>query len=205
MEKFARLRPYSFHLTCGTNIDGIRTDRRLLSAAATINSAGRGDLICTRRSASLQLQIDTRKVRLQNQAPLHAGNIYFQDSWTFEELIIQLNSRVFFWPGDESGPGPYGQRHFQSKLWDEPPVLIRTATSDLFDQNPSPEFCAFNSGSPRCSGGKKSPRGLETFLPPDRFTGTCSKVTELTYRQEVSLPVSTQYRHSPDGCWQILF
>jgi hypothetical protein len=120
-------------------------------------------------------------------------------------LLCQLNERVFFWPG---GPdiSDYGQRHFE-RYRAEKPVILRVPTSDLFEANPEsvPEFCRFNSGSPRCTKGLGSPRGPSTFIQGTTADFSPGNVVEVTFLESVLLPHSTKVGDSPDGPWRELF
>jgi hypothetical protein len=92
----------------------------------------------------------------------------------------------------------------RSTLWETDPVILRVRTEALLRENPAPLFCRFNSGAPRCSNGKKSPRGPDTFLPADQFTGTCGDVVELTFLHGVALPACSNYRDVPSEPWRKL-
>jgi hypothetical protein len=126
-----------------------------------------------------------------------------QDGWEFERVIEDLNHRVFFWPGTQNGPNDHGRRHFARYLA-ERPLLIRVSTPDLIAVNAplKPEFCRYNSGSPRHSNGKPSPRGSNTFVPAAQFAGTSSDVVELTFRGTVLLPPRWYTGSAPGGPWK---
>lgn len=64
-----------------------------------------------------------------------------------------------------------------------------------------PEFCKYNSGSPRCNNGNRSPRGADTFLPERAFAGAPSDVVEVTFRDSVELPPDTEVAGSLTGSW----
>jgi hypothetical protein len=83
--------------------------------------------------------------------------------WSWSDLLAALNSRVFFWPGDQSGPNDYGRRLF-SAYDPSRQTVLRVSFCDLMEANPGaiPYFCRFNSGGPRTVGGRKSPRGPGT-------------------------------------------
>jgi hypothetical protein len=70
---------------------------------------------------------------------------------------------VFFWPGREAGPNDHGRRHYERYRNDDV-VLIRVPTQRMPE---GAEVCFFNSGSPRCVDGRKSPRGSATFVRPE--------------------------------------
>ena len=82
-------------------------------------------------------------------------------------------------------------------------ALLRVSTRDLITDNSGvePMFCRFNSGSPRYSNGRASPRGPGTFVSSDRFAGRPSEVVELTFPGSVKLPKRTEYGSTPDGPW----
>jgi hypothetical protein len=150
--------------------------------------------------------VDGREIVLRDQKPLHKGNTGLPNGYKFDDFIESLNRRVFFWPGDKSGPIDYGLRHFE-RYKDERPVVLRIDFASLIDANPSiePRFCRYNSGAPRCSYGKKSPRGPRTFLAAAHFEGAPAGVVELTFEGEISLPPNTKFGKHPAGPWSSLF
>jgi hypothetical protein len=206
-QRFLSLRPYVYHVTWTGNTARIRSTGQLQSAATLINKAGCNERLRERRSDNLQLRVGKGDIRLQSQSPLHAGNISFDNGWDMGDLVEYLNGLVFFWPGTAEGPNPYGQRHLESLRRAGSSALLRIGTTDLLKSNPTavPLFCPFNSGSPRCVGARKSPRGSNTFLPSDMFLGTCKDVKELTFLTHVLLPKSTEFRSSPNEPWQAFF
>src|SRR5262249_59348981 len=112
---------------------------------------------------------------------------------------------MFFWPGDDTGPRDYGRRHFEHYK-KEQPVILRMDFESLRDVNPhiAPQFCRYNSGSPRCSYGKKSPRGPDTFVPAENFNESAKKVVEVTFESEIILPANARYARDPEGPWRAL-
>ena len=125
--------------------------------------------------------------------------------WTFERFVAHLNSRVFFWPGTTAGPIAYGVRHFKRYV-DEKPVLLRVLLVDLVAVNSatSPEFCRFNSGSPRWTRGVPSPRGPETFVRAGHARFRAAQVVEVTFPGRVVLPWNAEVGPSPQGPWRPL-
>jgi len=196
---FLSLRPYAYHLTSVDNLPSIRATGRLESAATLIDMAGRLELSRQRRQRPVRIRVSGADVWLQGQGPLHEGNISFGDGWGLEDLVERLNDLVFFWPGRVDRPNKYGMRHFESTSWCESPALLRVDTAALLKENPTltPLYCCFNSGSPRCVDGRKSPRGPDTFLPADQFARRCSEVAELTFPRGVSLPNCTECGFTP--------
>jgi hypothetical protein len=142
--------------------------------------------------------------RYKNQAPLHAGNIELLGGWAFLDLLTRLSELVFFWPGNEQGPIKYGQRHLGSSFWQDSPAMLRLPTRDLLELNREPLFCRFNSGSPRWSRGKPSPRGPQTFLPCHKFNKAAGDVIELVFPEVAYLPLSTECRTHTHAAWTTL-
>lgn len=150
--------------------------------------------------------IDGEVIRIRDQTPLHKGNLSLPPSWSYEDLVELLNDRVFFWPGDADGPIDYGERHF-AKYAGEFPVVLRVPTADVLAANPGapPEFSRYNSGSPRWSGGRPSPRGPDTFLGVGEFGMPPSRVVEVAFASRVRLPDRTEIADGASGPWQPFF
>lgn len=207
-ESFIRVRPFLYHTTSGNNLDGIRRERRLRSAGSLLDGAGENASSQERRREAKYLELLEGAVWLQTQNPLHRGNIAFEDDYTYESFLELLNSKVFFWPGrNEHGPIDYGIRHKQGNSWPCQPTMLRVPTAALISpQTPGlAQFCPYNSGSPRCSGGKKSPRGLRTFLPAQKFERNAGDVVEVVFDHTVDLPDSTVFRDEAHSTWVPLF
>jgi hypothetical protein len=51
-----------------------------------------------------------------------------------------------------------------------------------------PLFCRFNSGSPRCTDGRKSPRGPGLYSSCHEFVGPPGSVVEVTFSERAMLP-----------------
>ncbi len=192
--QFMKTRPWLFHLTATGNVDRILSDNQIHPASTLLNAAGRQDLLSVRRRDSEEIAIHGRRVHVRDQKPLHAGSTLLQGGWTFERLVEELNHRVFFWPGNENKPIPQGLNHFTRYKSESCRVLV-IPTHALLAANPdgTPEFCRYNSGSPRCNPARHrngSPRGPATFVSADRFEGTSGTVVEVTFRHGVSLPTS---------------
>jgi hypothetical protein len=207
LESFVQLRPFVYHLTSSDNLDSIRLMRCLKCTVEFIKNSGMDALLREHRQESHSVRSGTLRVRLQSQSPLHAGNIAFEDAWNLRDLIECLNGLVFFWPGTEAGPSQYGINHFASSSWGKRPVALRICTAQLLELNSSnePLFCRFNSGSPRCVNGRKSPRGLSTFLPAEMFAGTRSEVVEVVFRGGICLPDTTEFTVSLGDRWRPFF
>lgn len=219
IQEFVRIRPCLYHLTHRDNLERIRHTRVLETAARLVEREKQGQtrlsncrkpsqspFFARRRLESVPLHVDGTIVYLRDQKPLHKGSIAFASGFTFEELIDLINDRVYFWPGKDGVPIAHGQRHFE-RYRGEGPALIRVPTADVLDGANAArvEFCKYNSGSPRCVGGKHSPRGPETFVTADRASFTPGSVVEVTFPGGVELPASAEISYRFDGPWKVLF
>jgi hypothetical protein len=202
LERFSKLRPFLYHLTGRGNIPYIQEDMELKPSNTLYAASGENDFRGTRRRGPRMLK-SGRQVR--DQDPLHPGNISFSGGWTFADLILHLDDHVFFWPGWERGPIQSGKNHFE-RYAAERPTILRVATTELFRGNRDipPLFCKYNSGAPRCTYGKGSPRGPQTFLPATEFPFLATDVKEVTFRSSVKLPSSVQATSYPNDSWQPL-
>lgn len=189
IEAYTDARPRLFHLTARQNVRSILASGELRSAGAIFAQAGHGAEQRKRRPDSTIIALDGVRTHIRDQRPLHAGNVRLPAGWEFDDLVALLNAHVFFWPGSQSGPIAYGIRHFR-RYRDEDCAVLSVSASDLFAANaPStPLFCAYNSGSPRCSGGHKSPRGPDTFIPAPAFPRGPAGVVEVVFRDRAVLP-----------------
>jgi uncharacterized protein DUF7002 len=204
LEAFCTARPYLYHLTAFSNVNRIQTFRVIFPAAELMEQSGNSEFLRTRRIHHVQLTVDGETVLLRDQAPLYLGNMALPNGFSFPDFIESLNSRVFFWPGTSSGPIPHGVRHF-NRYANEDPVIIRIPSTSLISENATPpRFCAYNSGSPRCSNGDKSPRGPNTFVEAAAFTRLASQVVEVTFENAVTIPSGAEYGFNLGGPWQPL-
>jgi hypothetical protein len=203
--QFARTRPFLFHLTDRGNLKEIGSSRTLHSAASLMQKAGATSFLRQRRAKSMQVQLAAITISIRDQEPLYAGNISLLGGWSFEDVVQSLNERIFFWPGSHSGLIGHGQRHFARYL-SEKPAILRVSTADLYRANSgvSPLYCRYNSGSPRCTYGKGSPRGPSTFVSCADADYGPSKVVEVTYREHVTLPPLVEVGDSTFGPWRKL-
>lgn len=204
LTQFQNRRPYLYHLTSTVNLDRIRLLNRLESAT-TLRRLGGQALNLQRRINHEEFVIDNLMVSVRDQIALISRNIEFNDGLMIENLNEILNERVFFWPGTIERPIPTGMRHFQ-RYEQEQPAVLRIETQRLFDvNNIQPSFCKYNSGGPRCSRGRRSPRGNSTFLPADQNDYNPSDVVEVTFVGNVLLPDNTQIKGETWTQWNQLF
>lgn len=199
LQKFLKVRPFLYHLTARSNAERLRSEPVIYSTASLAREVPDLGTPAVRRTSNAEIA----GVLVRDQAPLHVGNIEFTGGADFSDLLRLLNERVFFWPGDAERPVAYGARHFQ-RYEAEKPVVIRVPTAETVRLNASraPELCRYNSGSPRCSGGKKSPRGFDTFIPVSQYSGTPGSVVEVTFVDMVRLPQEAEYGTLVAGKWQ---
>ena len=202
LENLVKYRPYLYHLTSRQNLASIRLDRQLRCANQLLDHAKLERLAWQRRLEHLVIGGENGPVLIRDQGPLSAGSIDFEDGWTIGRFVRHINAHVFFWPGTSAGPVEAGRHHFERYLH-ESPVIIRIDTDRVTSD--ALLFSRYNSGAPRCSGGKNSHRGASTYLPADKFTGTVSKVVEIVAPGKMLLPDSTEFSDSPGGPWQSLF
>src|SRR6185369_8448183 len=130
IHRFAKVRPYLYHLTARGNVPYIQQDMVLKSSSTLYAEAGKDDLSRQVRRGPRQLNIGQRIVQLRDQDPLHVGKITFHDGWTLETLVSHLDDHVFFWPGSEIGPVLSGRNHF-ARYVSERPIVLRVATEQL--------------------------------------------------------------------------
>jgi hypothetical protein len=202
-QKFLTLRPFLFHLTSSENLERILRTRRLESAMSLFRQARRTDLGRVRRRDHTVVQVAGESVRLRDQAPLHEGNMALERNWTFEDFVAYLNNHVFFWPGAADGPIAYGVRHYE-RYAEEKPVILRIPTAALLASNARqhPHFCRYNSGSPRCSNGRKSPRPSRTFVTANEADFGVGGIVEVTFPGGVHVPDRIDVGRHPQGPWR---
>ena len=205
IQAYVKTRPYLYHLTDSANISRMARTRRIDPAAALFERAARLDMVRRKRDRHERISIGRDVIAIRDQAPLHEGNLSLPTGYTFEEFVESLNSRVFFWPGAAVGPISYGTRHFE-RYENEAPAILRLTFASLLSANTfaNPMFCRYNSGSPRCSYGVKSPRGPRTFVPAAEFEGTPGQVVEVTFDCQLVLPSDTEVGSRPSGPWRPL-
>lgn len=200
---FVAARPYLYHLTASANLPFLRADRRLQSAAL-LRAAGRDSLARTKREEMLPLTIGDRIAVLRDQSPLYPGNVALADGWTFDDLLADLNRRVFFWPGAADAPIDYGRRHFARYAAPDHPyvsAVLRIPFASLLAANSdnAPLFSRYNSGSPRRNKGQPIPRGPETFRYAADFPHPPGHMVEVTFVDAVALPADTALCALPGG------
>ena len=206
LKAFVALRPYAYHLTSASNLASIRESGQLKPAADLLEAANANEWLNRRRPDCIVVKVGRQEVVIRDQRPLHRGNLLLEAGFLFEDFVRLLNSHIYFWPGTAEGPNDYGRRHF-ARYEEESPAILRVPTADLLraNQDLRPRVCRFNSGSPRCVGGKRSPRSPRTFCEFSDFAGTASQVVELTFPAPITIPESTRVRQGKSGEFVRLF
>jgi hypothetical protein len=187
IDNFLKFRPYLYHLTFRQNADRILSTHLLESASRLSSASIKKPSMREKRRDIVPIHIKGEEVLLRDQSPLYEKNMKLDDGWTFEDYLEHLNQHVFFWSGTEEGPNDYGRRYFEKLGYGS--VLLRVETRSLFEQNPEPLFCRYNSGSPRYCAGKASPRGAMTFIPAQDAGFTAGEVVEVVYKNKINLDV----------------
>lgn len=201
VHRFVQFRPYLYHLTARENLSAIEQLRELRCTNLLLEASGLEHLASTRRREHLQITIMGSAVIIRDQAPLKEGAIEFEDGWSVPRLVKHLNEQVFFWPGTAAGPIGAGANHFD-RYSSERPVIIRIGTQAAIRANL--RYSRFNSGAPRCSGGKRSPRGSKTYFAAEDFPGTPSDVVEVVVEGSLQLPATAELAEQPYGPWRRL-
>jgi hypothetical protein len=200
-DQFLPIRPYLYHLTAMENLKSIVRTKKLRCANILLEEAGLQHHAALRREAHMSVPTNEGVVLIRDQRPLVNGAIEFEEGWDLASFVKHVNQHVFFWPGTAIGPIGPGLNHFE-RYRAECPVILRIATEDA-DPN-SLKFSRYNSGAPRCSGGRYSPRGSRTYLLSNEFLGTASQVVEVVAIREFILPTNVEMSFDLGGTWNPL-
>lgn len=193
LRRLATLTPFLYHVTHQNNLNRIQRLERLDSTATMLESGGQTNFLDKRREQPFALKIGEDSIVLTDQGPLHAGHIKFENRWQLTDLVRSLNCRVFFWRGTDDGLLAKNMGHFQRyENYGQRLVVLRIPFVELIDLNLArgPELCKYNSGAPRSTKGRRSPRGPSTFVEPQDALFNNSDVREVTFRNFVVLPKS---------------
>jgi hypothetical protein len=187
-----------YHSTAPENLTSIKQTFTLYSAAALAP-----DRTCIVRAANLPVRFGRHLVSIRDQCALRKHQVRLVGGWLWEDLISEINRRVFFWPGSQNGPNQYGRNFTEAyRKRGHHTITIRVGFRALMEANPrnAPYFCKFNSGAPRMSAGKRSPRGPATFLLHRDWCDPPSGVAEVSFLGKVVLPSSAEVQDT-DGRW----
>jgi hypothetical protein len=199
--QLAAIRPYLYHLTATQNLAAIVKELELRCARTQLERAGKSHEVSIKRQDHIELPFKSGTARIRDQKPLIEGAIAFEEGWDLARFVAHVNEHVFFWPGGPSGPVRSGLNHFD-RYRVEGPAILRVRTESMLGANL--KFCRYNSGAPRCSGGKYSPRGSRTYLPAREFPGIASEVVEVVAVGACILLGSVEVSFSPTGPWRPL-
>jgi hypothetical protein len=201
LTQLLRIRPYLYHLTATENLPSIADELELRCARSLLESASLSHKVSTRRQDHLSIPANVGPALIRDQKPLTEGAIAFEEGWDLARFVEHVNEHVFFWPGRSSGPIEPGMNHFE-RYRAEGPAILRLPTASMIPANL--RFSRYNSGAPRCSGGKYSPRGGSTYLTESEFPGTASEVIEVVAVRACVLPSNVEVSSSPKGPWRPL-
>jgi hypothetical protein len=207
IDDLIRLQPFAYHSTCRENFESICRSKKPLSAASFLRGTEYESHLEVRRTRRLTVEAnDGCTVIVQDNLPFRPGSVDFQNGWTEERWFRELNSRVFLWPGSESGPIIRGVSHYKKYHKAGEVFVIRKNLSSLVDVNSDQRLYVSkcNSGSTHHNCGRPAPRGPETFQSLSRADFTPGKVVEITYCDEAALPDDAQWSVTLHGPWKSL-
>jgi len=190
LQAYLKLRPMLYHGTARSNLPCIQHERVLYSAAILAPHHCHGV-----RSREQVVKRGDHDAGLRDQQKLQQGHVEYRGGWGPRELLSAINGRVFFWPGDQDDPNRYGRKFADAyRGRGQTPMMLRIAFLDLLQPNPGTpaHFCKFNSGAPRTTAGRKSPRGPDTFQTAEEWHGPPSRVAEVSFVGKVVLPQSAE-------------
>lgn len=205
--RLVALRPYAFHTTTEVNFFAIRHWRRLRSALDLLRGTPYEYLLHERRVQTYSVVIENVPVEIRDQRPLHEGHIRFEPNFGFADLLAELNSRVFFWPGTANGPVDRAA-HFRRYADDGNPVVLRCSLRELLilDGEKDLYVATCNSGAPRSNPlTGPSVRGPSTYRLLAEADCAVGAVKELSFRTSVALPDSTEWAPSVKGPWNFVW
>jgi hypothetical protein len=205
MSVFERRWPFCFHVTSKTNLPSIQATRILYASQVLLEFASLPSLVTKRRSDDVQIRVNGFDVVLRNQLPLNPTLVELDDGEHFPDYLTFLSSRVFFWPGHESGPGPDGVRMIQ-RTAEENQGILRIPTRSLVASNRAQPMWVSekNAGAGWIEGGRKRRLGRAIYR---RLSDTSndSKVVECSYSLRAMLPEDCTVSRSLAGPWSALF
>lgn len=180
--------------------------QRLDSPGVLLKGTAYEHLLNSRRLADEVTHLNEFEVIVRNQVPLNPSYLEFVNGWSFADYLVELNSRVFFWPGDWGRPNGYGRRHLASRF-NASSVLLRTRLQEVLAGNPGKVLflSRFNTGAPRLYFGRRSPRGPDTFISAADWPYTPSRVAEASFTGSVKLPASTEVYDLKAQSWKKVF
>ncbi len=206
--RLASLRPFAFHVTAPSNLGAIEGIGEIRSASALLAGTAQADALSGPRLGTLTVTVENFRVEVRDQLPLRSGHIRYEGGYSFADVLDDLNSRVFFWPGAEARPIDYGLSHYHHYSSMGAALVLRCALQDLLAANPSRELqvCRSNSGAPRHNPRSGyAPRGPETFVSLANAPFSAGAVKELSFLGCAILPRTTEVANSLSGSWRRLW
>ena len=198
LKTFVKVRPFLYHVTAAKNLDGLRALRKLISVTELSEEYAN---LAQPRGLSESAYYRGAHIGLGDQRPLcrNRNQMCLDGGWEFEKFLQELNRRVFFFPGTPDrlprNCEDFIRRKEANKLQ---LAILRIPTMLLINENRDklPEFCKHNSGAPRMTNGRRSPRGPNTFVNEKTASFTSSQVKEVSLIGSVFLPKSTTLRRA---------
>lgn len=204
--ELTRLRPVAYHTTTVRAVARIRAVRRLESATRMLSGTAYEHLLRGRRSRSETVPIGDHEVEIRDQQPLVIKSLKLEGGWVLQDLLDELNGRVFLWAGTEKGPGPRGLGHFAKYHAQGDAAILRVPLPELLRANAERplDVTRVNAGSARHHGGKPAPRSPKTLVRLEEAPFLAREVIELSYRDLAVLPSTTEWARSSEGPWSPL-
>ena len=206
-QRFAKLRPYLYHLTDENNIPNIIGTKILFSTKRIVLDSkieNKNQLLRGRRPDHRRVIVDGFEYRIRDQRPISmlALSKCLTHNWLPGDFIEHINKRVFFWCTIDRL-----SRHFD-RYQHERPRILRFNTLDILKLNgDSVEYCRLNSGATRPNsrlGGVAPYRGPDTFLKSNYYNLLPSSVVEVTVVDLCRLPDTCAISNNPSGNWEII-
>ena len=200
---FTNSRRYAYHVCGEVNFHLIRISGTLRSAESILGGTEHESLLRGKREQTKSVSVNGALVQIRDHKPLISANIEFNEPYSLNDFVQELNSRVFMWAGTEVGPCKSGRNHIQ-KYKDEGSVFIlRAPTYKLVECNETENleitFC--NSGSARQNNGQRAKRGRHTFMRLAQATRQPGEIVEITFLGVAMLPLETEYARELSGPW----
>lgn len=195
--------PYLYHVTVLANLPAIRALRELFTAEHLLSEAGLRQMGESRREKDVTIQFAGFIIVIRSQQPLNPDCLELDSGMTLGDYVHDLNRRVYFWPGTESGPLEDGKRMISTQK-EKGAGILRIPTASLFALNehvPS-FFSPHNTGAAWCKDGKKSHRGEGSFLSCDQFKEAPADVIEAGFEGTTKLPSDTVVAAALTGPWK---
>ncbi len=206
-EDLIQIRPFAFHTSSRRNFEAIQSSRLLRSAYDLIWGTDYDYLLSGPRKESSVVRLCEGEIEIRDHRPLRLGSVRFEPGCSVSDFIRELNSRVFLWAGNASGPvHKSGKSHYERYAAEGEVFVLRVPLQSLLVRNPNRQLFVTrcNSGSARHQGGKPLVRGPSTFVLPEEARFTATQVVELSFTGVCCLPDDTQWSVTVHGPWQPL-